>query len=735
MDRREFIKVSSLTAAAVTVPSIFLSGCSQQPRPGEGKVSTTPTVCDICFWKCAGHVYSENGKPWKVVGNPEDLHSNGRFCTRGTGGLGSYLDKDRLKKPLVRTVGKNGRQTFREASWDEALDIIANRMQKIADEHGADRFAMFSHGAGANHFKNLLKGYGCATFAAPSYAQCRGPREVAFNLTYGEGVGSPARTDMENSHCIVLIGSHIGENLHNGQVQTLTRALENGVSLITVDPRFSVPASKSKHWLPIRPGTDIALLLAWMNVLVEEDLYDRDYIEQYTTGFDELALHVQQFPPEWAYLQTGLKPSLIRETAREMAKNAPATLVHPGRHTTWYGDDTQRERAIAILNALLGSWGRPGGFYMQDKVTLPKYPLPDYPKPKSTFKAAHGSDFPFASQAVSNAVIDASIGDDAHYKGWLVYGTNLPMTVPGIRSKLKQAADALELIVVIDTMPAEVTGYADVILPECTYLERYDDLRNAAERKPSLALRMPAFEPKYDSKPGWWIAKQLGEMLGLQKYFPWKDYSEVLGWQLKKVGSSLEEMQKVGVKNFPRKRPMYIQAGEARHFKTPSGMIEIYSQQLAEQGFDPLPKYTPPAARPENYYHLNYGRMPAHTFSRTTNNPLLFQLAPENVLWVNPLVAKQWDLVNGESVQLQNQDGVVSNPIRLRVTERIGPDSVFMAHGFGHRSKRMRLTHGLGADDSELMTNVLIDPIMGATGMRGNFVTFIKLESDHPVHA
>jgi thiosulfate reductase/polysulfide reductase chain A len=246
---------------------------------------------------------------------------------------------------------------------------------------------------------------------------------------------------------------------------------------------------------------------------------------------------------------------------------------------------------------------------------------------------------------------------------------------------------------------------------------------------------MPAFEPKYDSKPGWWIAKQLGERLGLQKYFPWKDYSEVLDWQLKKVDSSLEEMQKIGVKNFPRKSAMYFQAGEARRFNTPSGKIELYSQRLAEQGFDPLPGYTPPPARPDNYYHLNYGRMPAHTFSRTTNNPLLFQLAPENALWVNPLVARRWGLVNGEAVQLQNQDGVVSNPIRLRVTERIGPDSVFMAHGFGHRSKRLRLTQGLGADDSDLMTNVLIDPIMGATGMRGNFVTFIKVDAPHPVHA
>ena len=732
MDRREFIKVSGVTAAAATVPSIFLSGCSTQPNPGEGEVTATPTVCDICFWKCAGHVYVEDSVPWKIVGNDEDLHSNGRLCTRGTGGLGAYQDKDRLKMPLVRTVGPNGQQTFREASWDEALDIIAKRMQKIADVHGADRVALLTDGAGASHFNILLRGYGSATFCAASYAQCRGPREVAFQLTYGEGVGSPDRTDMEHSRCIVLIGSHIGENLHNGQVQTLTRALENGVSLITVDPRFSVAASKSQHWLPIRPGTDVALLLAWMNVLISEGLYDKAYVEQYAMGFEQLAAHVRQFPPEWAYLQTGLEPELIRETAREMAKNAPATLVHPGRHTTWYGDDTQRERAIAILNTLLGSWGRPGGFYIQEKVKLPNYPLPDYPKPKSTFKAAHGDDYPFATQPVSNAVIDASIGDDAHYKGWLVYGTNLPMTIPGVRPKLRQAADSLDLIVVIDTMPAEVTGYADVILPECTYLERYDELRNAAEREPSLALRMPAFKPRHDSKPGWWIAKQLGERLGLQKYFPWNDSSEVLDWQLKQVGSSLDEMQQIGVKNFPRKTPKYFQAGEARRFNTPSGKIELYSQRLADRGFDPLPVYKRPPERPDNYYHLNYGRMPAHTFSRTTNNPLLFQLAPENTLWINSLVARQWKLKTGDSVRMQNQDGIVSKSIRVRVTERIGPDSVFMAHGFGHSAKQLRLTNGLGADDSALMTNVLIDPIMGATGMRGNFVTFVKnSEQEH----
>jgi thiosulfate reductase/polysulfide reductase chain A len=185
-------------------------------------------------------------------------------------------------------------------------------------------------------------------------------------------------------------------------------------------------------------------------------------------------------------------------------------------------------------------------------------------------------------------------------------------------------------------------------------------------------------------------------------------------------------MQEIGVKNFPRKTSLYFREGERVRFRTPSRKIELYSQQLADKGFDPMPVYTPPEPVPEGFYRLNYGRMPAHTFGKTTNNPLLFQLAPENQLWVNPLVAGEWDLASGDYVRLGGTNGVVSNKVRVRVTERIGPDSVFMAHGFGHKSKRLRLTAGVGADDSSLMDNIKIDPIMGGTGMRANYVTFVK---------
>ena len=152
MKRRKNIKVSTLlSAGAIASPARLLGGCASKPLPGTGVVSKTPTVCDMCFWKCAEDVYKEDGELWKITGNKDDLHSGGRLCTRGTGGPGADLGPDRLQKPLMR-VTVDGRQTFREVSWDEALQFIATKMQGIADAYGPERMALLHHGAGGHHF-------------------------------------------------------------------------------------------------------------------------------------------------------------------------------------------------------------------------------------------------------------------------------------------------------------------------------------------------------------------------------------------------------------------------------------------------------------------------------------------------------------------------------------------------------------------------------------------------------
>ncbi|MGI9531753.1 molybdopterin-containing oxidoreductase family protein [Lutimonas sp.] len=730
--RRSFIKISALSASGIALTSTALGALPSNPLNGkEGAgipLKRAATYCEVCFWKCAAWAYADqDNNIQKIIGNPKDPHCYGRLCPRGTGGLGMYSDNDRLKTPLIRTK-INGEDTFRKASWEEALDLVAKNMQQIKDVYGSESMALIKHGSPGSHLEHLFKAYGSDTIAEPAYAQCRGPRETGFGLTYGSWVGSPEPTDIRDTKCLVLIGSHIGENMHNSQVQEMSEAIDKGASIITVDPRCSTAASKSQHWLAIKPSTDMALLLSWMHVLIYEDLYNKEYVEKYGHGFEALKKHVKSFTPEWAYGITTIKPSEIRKTAQIMAAAAPSAIIHPGRHVTWYGDDAQRERAIAILNGLLGSWGNRGGFYFKEKIKVPAYPHPPYPHPKWGWKEI-GEKYPFAEMGNTTEVIKASIPKEQQkypVKGWFVAGTNLVTSVPQ-RALIEEAMNALDFMVVMDTMPMEITGYADVILPECTYLERYDGIRSATNREPSIALRSPVVAPKYESKPAWWMAKEIGNRLGLQDYFDYDDFEQVISWQLEKMGSSLEEMKKIGVKNFKRKSgSLYLKKGAAYEFPTQSGKIEFYSDELAALGLPAMPEYTAHDSPEPGFYRLNYGRSPMHTFSRTINNPNLSDLTDENTLWVNPKVARLENLKNGQAVWLENQDGVLSTfPIKVRVTERIRWDSVYMYHGFGHANKKLSRAHGKGASDTELITRISVDPLMGGTGMRGNFVKIL----------
>ncbi len=740
--RRDFIKISAMGAGVLAMSSgtygaIKLISSPENASKLRVDLKRTPTYCEVCFWKCAGWVYkTSEGKIWKIIGNDEDQHSNGRFCPRGTGGVGMYYDEDRLKTPLIR-VKERGKQVFREASWDEAFEYIAAKMKDISSKYGPESMALFTHGSGSAYYTNLTKAYGSSNIAEPSYAQCRGPRDEAFMATFGEEVYSPEITDIRDTKCLVLIGSHIGENMHNGQIQEMSDAIDKGVTIITVDPRFSTAAGKSKFWLPIKPSTDIALLLAWINEIIFNDYYDKKYVEKYCSGFDKLKEHVKDFTPEWAYGITTIKPDLIRKTAKEMADASPSVIVHPGRHVTWYGDDTQRVRAVAILNALLGSWGRRGGFYRPAKFAVPSAKIPKYPEPKKTWTDAFPGKYPIASSPVSNALIAASIPENKPgilIKGWIVNGTNLISSIPNRPDTIK-AIQNLDLIVAIDTMPMEITGWADVVLPECTYLERYDALRISPYRKPAIALRMPAAEAKNSTRSGYNIARGLAVNLGLEAYVPFEKQEELLDWQLKQIGSSLEEMQRVGVKTSEREADdLYFAENEDVVFSTDSGKIELFSKAFEDAGFDPLPKYVAHEEPAEGFYRLIYGRAPMHTFGRTLNNPNLTDLMKENSVWVNPKVSKEWGLKAGQYIWLKNQDGVVSDfPIKVRITERIRWDSIYMVHGFGHGQKQLERCFGKGASDTQLITKVLIDPIMGGTGMRGNFVTFVTEKTEKEV--
>lgn len=724
--RRTFLKAAGAATAgitaAATVPQKFLSWAEEAEVK---EMKQIPTFCELCFWNCGLVAKVENSKVVKIDGNPLSLRGRGRLCGRGNAALGALYDPDRLKFPMINT-GKRGEPVWKRASWDEALGLIAQKMKVIKEKYGPESLALIYHGTGASFWKHLMHAFGSTLAAAPSFAQCRGPRDIGFVLTYGADVGSPEYYDFSKSRSIVLLGSHLGENAHNSQVQDIVKGFSSGAKLTVVDPRLSNIASKADRWLPIKPATDLALLLAWIRVIIEEGLYDREYVAQYATGFDELRAAVQSYTPQWAEQETTIASDVIVDVARELGRNAPNVCIGAGRYATWYGDDTQRSRAIAILSALLGSWGREGGYFLPPSGKVPEYPgLPAYPEHVATAKL--DADYPFAALQTTTSIKQATIsGKPYPVKAWFLYGTNLMKTMPDKQETIK-AMQNLDLAVAIDIMPMDIINYADVVLPECTYMERYDNINvGRFKGEIEIALRQPTVEPMWESKPSWWIAKELGGKLGLAEFFPWRDGEEYLTKRCEAGGLDFAELKKSGV-IIKKGSPPYITADNQPDFGTPSGKIELYSKQLAEKGFDPVPQYTRHAEPPEGYFRLLFGRAPLHTFSRTSNNFMLTDLQRENALWLNTKKGKELGLKNGEYVSLVNQDGVMANGrIKVKLTQRLRDDAVYMNHGFGVHAKGMSRADNQGIADDDLITKHAVDPLMGGTAMRGNFVKIVK---------
>ncbi|HAJ37119.1 MAG TPA: thiosulfate reductase [Chloroflexi bacterium] len=754
ISRRTFLKSAFAGGAGVALAAGQLQQAAAAPAAGtttpwyyRGQIKSTYSVCDMCPWRCGIIAQSVEGRVFKIDGNPADPKSRGMLCARGQGGVSFMYDPDRLRSPMLRT-GERGEGKFQEVTWEEALDHTAEKLLAIKEQYGPESVAIFGHTSGEFWFADYFaQAWGTPNAAKPSSSLCTSPREEASNLTFGFPVGGHEPVDWAGLRCLTLIGSHIGEDSRNTVMQDFANARARGATVIVVDPRFSSVAAKADYWLPIKPGTDTALLLAWINVLITEHRYDADYIAQWAQGFEELAAHVADMTPEWAAAITELDAELIRTTARVMADNLPQSVIMPGRHVTWYGNDTQRMRAVHIINALLGAYGREGGIYFNKSPYIEAYPHPPFavagsaggcsaepgaesaelPVGPSGKARADGARTKFlrGATAMQELIEPMITGEPYPIKALIVYGTNLLNTVPNPARTL-EALKKLDLVVVIDVLPMEHVAWADVVLPEATILERFDDLWTVAHKTPYIALRDQAVEPYADTKPAWWMARELGLRVGLEKFFKWETAEEFVETRLKTIGYSLEKLRSEGGVIVQKGKPYLDDFKSNSPFLTKSGKIELYSEELALAGHDPLPVYTPVEEPPQGYFRLLYGRHPVHTFAKTQNTPLLHQLNPENDLWLNAGVAASLGIEDGDRVYVENQDGVRSGPIKVKVTQRIRPDAVFMSHGFGRNAPQLTLANGRGASDAALISRYTLDPISGGAGMRINFVRIVK---------
>jgi thiosulfate reductase/polysulfide reductase chain A len=310
-------------------------------------------------------------------------------------------------------------------------------------------------------------------------------------------------------------------------------------------------------------------------------------------------------------------------------------------------------------------------------------------------------------------------------KALIVYGTNLLNTIPNPQRTIA-ALKKLDFVLAVDVLPQEHVAWADVVLPEATSLERYDELWVVPHKTPYIAMREPAVEPLYDTRPGWWMARELGLRLGLEPYFKWQTAEEYLDTRLMSIGSSLDKLRAQQGVIVQQGKPYLEDYADTSPFATPSGKIELYSEDLAGAGFDPLPIYEPVEEPPPGYFRLLYGRHPVHTFAKTQNTPVLHELYPENEVWVNETIGTGQGLKQGEYVWLENQAGARSGPVRVKLTQRIRPEAVYMVHGFGQIAPGLSRANGRGASDTKLQTVYKLDPISGGAGMRVNFVRIIK---------
>lgn len=720
VSRRDFLKLGwgaagALAAGQFVPPRVARAAhrLGTLDANGDGYI---PTMCEMCVWRCGVLAKVKDGRVVKLEGNPEHPHSKGKLCARGQSGIMNTYDPDRVLSPLVR-VGKRGEGKFRKASWEEALDITAEQMLRIKNQYGPEAMLFSStHNLSQVQFENLLNGFGSPNYGTQR-SLCFNAMVTAFLLTYG--VEEPAR-NYDDVEFILLVGRNMAEAISTSETAAFTEALSRGAKLVYLDPRFTKTAAMAHEWIPIRPGTDLAFLLAMIHVIVTEEIADCDFVKQYVVGCDEIPEAMAEYTPEWAEGKTGVPADTIRRIAREYAAAKHNALAHPGWRTSNFVNSFQTERAIATLNALSGNVLTPGGCLAAENpeasgVPLGKPPQPPYPRVSALRLDGVPWKYPLVPlklgvfQEMREAIL---AGQPYQARGWFISRQNPVMSLPD-RRRTMEAMGKLDFIAVVDIIMNDTAWYADVVLPESSYLERFDPL-HVVDGK--VFIRQPVIEPQGEAKSALWIFKELGNRLGLGDYFQYEHEEDYIQQQLAPIGFGIEELRSRG---FVDPSSGHEEEKEIV-FNTPSGKIEVYSETLKNAGFSPWPTWEePPVPKPGAFYLLT-GKVGQHTQFGTQNNQLLHKYSDEPRIWINTQAATERDIETGTLVRVKSEVGEVV--VEALVTEAIRPDCVYLTPGYGHLSKGLRTAFAHGAADSDLHVTYT-DPVSGGQALTQTFVT------------
>ena len=621
-----------------------------------------PTLCGML-------VEIDQGRVVGVRGDPDNPDSQGFLCIRGQASREILDNPARLLQPLIRP--RRGQDAWRQATWDEALDLIVARMRAAGP---AAVGAWSGHGLFANNYGTRVASHLLRRFTNLYGAQWWSPTMIcwglgAFGLALTGLVETNTKEDMgAHARLIVLWGANLASQPNTAR--HLAAARRRGAHVVTIDVRETEAAAQSDETLLVRPGTDAALALALMHVLVAEKLWDREFVERHTVGFEALAAHVADHPPAWAAPITGVPAERIVALARHYATTRPAMILLGGSSMhkgagTWTG-----ARAVGCLPALTGNVGIPGGGFG------PRHGGASHGQGLSNIGAderrpADGR-IPNQMERITEAMLDGRV------RVMLLLGTDMLSSFADA-TRVAEGLARTDLVVCYDLFLNDTARRcADVVLPATAWLEEL----GCKSTNTHLYLMPKALEAPGAAKPIAWVLQELARRVGLDDFYPWDGESGPLDAILDHPTTGHATAAALATEGGMRALIVSPVAHPDLKFATPSGKIELYSERAIGLGLPPLPVYEAPAASAYPLV-LQQGRTLTHFhgfYDHGRALPTLARVDPEPALWISPADASARGVRDGAAIRIHNERGAMR--ARARVTDKMPSGTVWMRDGW-----------------------------------------------------
>ncbi|MDO9308525.1 MAG: molybdopterin-dependent oxidoreductase [Deltaproteobacteria bacterium] len=660
------------------------------------------TVCRFCSSCCPIEAFVEDNR---LIGarRKSFLDPDRRLtCAKLAAAPEIVYSPERLTVPLIKNVDGSG---FREAGWDEALDLVADRFQRHRRESGPQSVAWLrgmaaDWGAPWDYPNRLMNAFGSPNTIGNG-SICFVARDFAHSYTYG----SMAYPEAKNASCIIVWGKNDGDTAL-GAAEGIQWAKEHGATLIVIDPVGTALARMADIWLQIRPGHDGLLAMAMINEIIEANLYDFEFVDQYTVGFDELKKVASRYPADKVAEDLWLSSGQIRQVARLYATTKPAAIID-GNGLDMHREVFDTTRAVAMLRALTGNLDKPGGDVLPQPIPARNIQLRErldnaippvtrqYPL-FNTFSETWGNQ-------TQGCVVDAILQETPYPLKMVVVQSGNPLVTMADSNRTRAAFAKLETLVVIDMFMTETARLADVILPAASCFEK-TQLNRASIRNNPIILQNAVIPTVGDSWPDWKIVFELGRRLGFTAEFPWQTAEEAIDYQLEPAGVTVEELRRNG-KTGLRIEELRYEKYRDIPFRTPSGKVEFFSKRLAEAGLPGVPFENGWGDDPISFAGQS-GEYPVLGISgsrdiRFTNSqfrtiPALLKEGAVCLIDIHPDDAVRLGFAEGELVRIETPKGSVEMTVRFFTMLRTG--TVRLAWGWGEHDPRANL-NSLTEDD------------------------------------